>query len=126
MITSNRVLAGASQDETELGVRIRIPVRHVADGDRKDVRLRQHIRRWLREHLTSEFRIHIRDRFSPLQPGDMSFTGPDGTTFQLAALLEFEITIDREGEIDRFKKQQRRKKAEAHKDFLQTLTESRS
>jgi hypothetical protein len=121
MLTGGRVPPGAVQDQIQEGFRVRIPVRERAPGDMKEVHLRRYIRRWLREKLPDVKGLVITDRLVPLRPGDVTWQSDEGPAVPVAALMEFDLIVIREGEMDRFKREHRQKKDKAHKEFLQEL-----
>lgn len=121
-ITGGRVLAGAEKNEIEGGFTLRIPVLRWADGDPKDVHLRRHIHRWLREQITSDRPVQIRHRFVRLKPGEASWTGEDGKTHPLFASIEVDVLISKEGEMDRFLREKERRKKRRYDSFRQELT----
>jgi hypothetical protein len=124
-ITAGRVLPVVQVDEDGSNRLIRIPVRSIAPGDRKDVHLRRYIVRWLRDSVT-EKRLQIETSFLNLRPGEQAWHTDSGEIIPLLGILEVRISADRKGEMDRWEDEKEHRRKAALKEFYDTVKDGGS
>ncbi len=123
-ISNGRILPGADQNEMGETVTIRIPLRGISPGDRKDVQARRLIRSWLRENLPELKNRSITTSFTEVNGNEVVWILPSGEPVPVRALLEVKIVEVREGDIDRWKRKHRKRRERARREHYADTVKS--
>ncbi len=125
-ISAGRIIAGIHVDSSGDALILKIPVGGISPSDKKDVSARRYIKSWIRENLPAMKGKKITTKSLPVSPREFSWTLPDGERVPLHALIVITILEDREGEIDKWKRSNKRKKDRARAEFYETVKSSDS